>query len=108
MRGTALPDRKRWNLFTSGAHSAWHASCVSWIPKGGRAMVAIYGPMIAMSPLPPISMGVAAGDLTSAVLACLSALAGLAVMLIARRAPRVRSALPSNGMAAARAARLAV
>ena len=108
MRGTALPDRKRWNLFTSGTRSAWHTSCVSWIPKGGRAMVAIYGPMIAMSPLPPISMGVAAGDLTSAVLACLSALAGLAVMLIARRAPRVRSALPSNGMAAARAARLAV
>ena len=71
-------------------------------------MIATYGPMIAMSPFPPISMGgVATGDLTSAALPCLSALAGLAVVLIARRAPRVRSTLPSNGIAAARAAHLA-
>ena len=72
-------------------------------------MIATYGPMIAMSPLPPISMGVVAtGDLISAVLPCLSVLAGLAVVLIARRARGVRSAAPSDGMVAARAARLVV
>jgi len=70
-------------------------------------MIATYGPMIAMSPFPPISMGVVAtGDLTSAALACLSALAGLAVVLIVRRARGVRSAGPSDGVVAARAARL--
>ena len=72
-------------------------------------MIATYGPMIAMSPFPPISMGgVATGDLTSAALPCLSALAGLAVLLIARRARRVRSAGPADGMVTARAARLVV